>query len=52
MLWQLKRLSTVLSSLPLSLEAPFTLLVAGALSIFASLKGTLLAVQKYICLRE
>ena len=60
MLWGLERLSGVLTSLLLSLESPFTVLVvvliicehlarlelAGALSIFASLTRILPVVQK------
>jgi drug/metabolite transporter (DMT)-like permease len=59
MLWELERLSDVLTSLLFSLESPFTVLVAvlivrehlarldlaGVLSIFASLARILPAVQ-------
>jgi drug/metabolite transporter (DMT)-like permease len=62
MLWGLERLSGVLTSLLLSLESPFTVLVAvlivrehlvrlelaGVLSIFSSLARILPAVQKVL----
>jgi drug/metabolite transporter (DMT)-like permease len=62
MLWGLERLSGVLTSLLLSLESSFTVLVAvlivrehlvrlelaGVLSIFSSLARILLAVQKVL----